>query len=445
MIQRLRNSGAARLFGSASIILAVRVSGTLLTLAYTLLMIGVAPPEEVGHAFAALSAGFLLSVVVSLNVEAGSIRFLPLYFENDRQADAAGYVFWCRRTVLVLSTVVMLPVLAVLIWNKGFAELGPYLLSFAAAPIIANGRMNSRHGIALGLVFRAALPRMLVRPVFMTAALGTANLLDMTLDATGIMLAFFVASSLATGLQWVLIRKAMQFRHAVKPSYAEARDWVPFGLMLSPMLVMNEYMRNLIILTSGIVLMPADVARLGISLSMISILNFGLNAFDMVFSPRISKATAQNKPQRRARLLSICGAGKLGALVVGVPLAWLLIPHILGFMGADYAGIEDMFLALAIIPASKAIFGPANLVLNITGHKKILFWCALAGVGGIVLGTLIGHAMGGTVGVIIGAALAAACYQALLFTMCRMQVGTDTTVLSYVWHKKQSRGTTPAA
>ncbi|MEM7630711.1 MAG: hypothetical protein AAF227_01655 [Pseudomonadota bacterium] len=437
MIQRLRNSGAARMFGTAGIVLAVRVSGTLLTLTYTLLMIGVAPPEEVGHAFAALSAGFLLSVVASLNVESGSIRFLPLYFENDRKADAAGYVFWCRRTVLVMTAALMVPAVAILIWRNGLETMGPYLLSFAAAPIIANGRINSRHGIALGLVLRAALPRMLVRPVFMTAALGSANLLDLDLNATQIMGAFFVASSLATGLQWVLIRHAMTFRHEVDPSYKEARDWVPFGLMLSPMLVMNEYMRNLIILTSGIVLMPADVARLGISLSMISVLNFGLNAFDMVFSPKISRATAQEKPQRRAKLLSACGAGKLAALVVGVPLAWLLIPYVLGYMGKDYAGIEDVFLALAIIPASKAIFGPANLVLNVTGHKKILFWCALIGAVGIVVGTLAGHAIDGTRGVIIGAALAAAFYQALLFTMCRLRTGTDTTVLSLLWHKRQ--------
>ncbi|WP_299684381.1 hypothetical protein [uncultured Tateyamaria sp.] len=437
MMQRLRNSGAARLFGTAGIVLAVRVSGTLLTLTYTLLMIGVAPPEEVGHAFAALSAGFLLSVVVSLNVEAGSIRFLPLYFENERKADASGYVFWCRRTVLVMTAGLMIPAVAILIWRNGLAELGPYLLSFAAAPIIANGRINSRHGIALGLVLRAALPRMLVRPVFMTAALGTANLMDLDLSATQIMVAFFVASSLATGLQWLLIRHAMAFRHETKPDYSEARDWVPFGLMLSPMLVMNEYMRNLIILTSGIVLMPADVARLGISLSMISVLNFGLNAFDMVFSPKISRATAQDKPRRRAKLLTVCGAGKLVALVVGVPLAWVFIPYVLGFMGKDYAGIEDMFLALAIIPASKAIFGPANLVLNVTGHKKILFWCALIGAGGIVLGTLAGHAIDGTRGVIIGAALAAAFYQALLFTMCRWHTGTDTTVLSLMWDKRR--------
>lgn len=437
MIQRLKKSGAAKLFGTAGIVLAVRISGTLLTLTYTLLMIGVASAEEVGHAFAALSAGFLLSVVASLNVEAGSIRFLPLYFESDRKADAAGYVFWCRRTVVVMCILLMLPAMGVLIWQNDIADIAPYLLSFAAAPIIANGRINSRHGIALGLVLSAALPRMLVRPVFMTLVLGGANLLDMTLNATEIMAAFFVASTLATVLQWLLIRRAMGFRHEVKPRFAEAREWVPLGLMLSPMLVMNEYLRNLIILSSGLVLAPSDVARLGISLSMISVLNFGLNALDMVFSPRISRATAQNRPRQRARMLTLCGASKLAVLAVGIPLAWLLIPSVLGLMGAEYAGIEDMFLVLAVIPASKALFGPASLMLNITGHKRILFVCALLGAGGILLATIFGHSIDGTRGVIIGSAVAFASYQALLYVLCRKYADIDSSALSLFWERRR--------
>lgn len=437
MIQKLKQSGAARLFGTAGIVLAVRICGTLLTLTYTLFMIGVAPAEEVGHAFAALSAGFLLSVVASLNVEAGSIRFLPLYFETDRRADAAGYIFWCRRTVVVMCFLITLPAMAVLIWQNSISEIGPYLLSFAAAPIIANGRINSRHGIALGLVLRAALPRMLVRPVFMTLVLGAANLMNVKLNATEIMVAFFVASTLATVLQWVLIRHAMSFRKEETPRFADAREWVPLGLMLSPMLVMNEYLRNLIILTSGLVLFPADVARLGISLSMISVLNFGLNALDMVFSPRISRATAQERPRQRARLLTTCGVAKLLALVVGIPLAWVLIPHVLAMMGAEYTGIEDMFVAFAVIPAAKAVFGPANMVLNITGHKRILFICALIGGAGILVATFVGESMGGTPGVIVGVAMAFACYQALLFVFCRLYTGIDTSALSFFWERRR--------
>ncbi|MEL7280452.1 MAG: hypothetical protein AAFY35_10000 [Pseudomonadota bacterium] len=441
MMQRAKNSDAARLFATAGVVLGTRVVGTLLTLAYTILLVGVAPPDEVGRAFAALSAGFLLSVVASLNVDAGSIRFLPLYFETDRKADAAGFVIWCRRTVLVVCSLAMLPTLAILVWAYGFSAMGPFLLSFASAPILANGRINSRHGVALGLVLSASLPRILVRPVVMTVFLGAANLLDWTLTATQIMGAFFLASSLATGLQWVLIRHAMGFRHEASPKFDQARDWVPFGLMLSPVLVMNEFMRDVIIMSAGFALIPSDVARLGISLSMISILNFGLNALDMAFSSKISRATAQGNFKRRARLLTVGGVGKLCALVVGIPLVWILIPHVLEVMGADYAGVEEMFLVLALIPASKAIFGPANLVLNVTGHKHVLFWCALMGVGTIVVGVFAGNTLGGTKGVIIGVALAAVFYHALLFGMCRLRAETDTTALSAYWEQRKQ---TPA-
>lgn len=437
MMERLKTSDAVRLFGTAAAILGFRVVGTVLTLTYTLLMVAVASPEEVGRAFGALSAGFLLSVLASLNIEAGSIRFLPLYFETGRKADAAGYVIWCRRMVLVICTTVMVPALAVLVWIYGFADLGPFLLSFAAAPIMANARINSRQGVALGFVLRASLPRILVRPVLMTAFLGIAAVLDWTLTATQIMGALVVAASLETGLQWGLIRHALSFRRAVAPNFDQARHWVPFGLMLSPTLVMTDYMRDVIIMTAGFALMPGDVARLGISLSMIGILNFALNAFDIVFSPKISRATAQANSIRRARLLTICGLGKLGALLVAVPLAWLLIPFVLDVMGADYAGIEQMFLVLVLIPASRAVFGPAGLILNVTGHRHVLFWCALAGAGAIVLSVFVGDALGATPGVIIAAAVAVAMYQALLFVMSRVHTGVDTTALSMMWEQRR--------
>ncbi|MEL7203294.1 MAG: hypothetical protein AAGL19_03935 [Pseudomonadota bacterium] len=440
MISLVQKSEDVRLFGTASIMLSVRVVGTLLTLTYTLLMVAVAPPDEVGRAFAALSTGFLLSVVASLNIEAGSIRFLPLYLETDRAVDAAGFVFWCRRTVLVICATVMVPVSAIMIWIYGLDAMGPFVLSFAAAPIMANARINSRQGVALGLVLRASLPRVLVRPLVMVAFLGTATVMGWTLTATHIMAALCVAAAFETGLQWAFIRHTLAFRRAVPARFDQARAWVPFGLMLSPMLVMQEYLRDVIIMTAGFVLLPGDVAKLGISLSMIGILNFALNAFDLAFSPKISRAIVQGNSKGCARLLTLCGVGKLGVLMLGVPLAWVFIPLALDVMGADYAGIETMFLVLVIIPASRAVFGPANLVLNVTGHKQVLFWCALAGAGAILLGVFVGEALAETAGVIIGAAVAVASYQTLLFTMCRWHTRVDTTALSLMWERRKLEG-----
>ncbi|MGB3407806.1 MAG: hypothetical protein WBA67_09955 [Jannaschia sp.] len=426
----------ARMFGNAGLVLAARVSGALLTLLYTFLLTGVAPPDEVGRAFTALSAGLLLSVVASLNVEAGSIRFLPLYFEKKREVDAAGFIIWCRRTVLVVCVTLVLPAAAFLFWWRGTEDVWPYLLALAAAPVVANARINSRHAVAVGLVLSGTLPRILVRPLLMTAVLGTGTLMGWELTATEVMAAFLAASCLAAGLQWILIRHAMAFRHGVTPRFAEARDWTVLGLMLSPMLVMTEYMRNLIIIAASLVLSAPDIARLGISLSMISVLNFAVGALDMVFSPRISRATAQDHPLERARMLMLCGAGKLAGLAVGVPLAWLLIPVALGLMGGAYEGVEEMFLILALIPISKAVFGPTSVVLNITGHKGVLLWVSVAGAAGLVVAVLVGEAIAGQNGATGGAALATVAYHGLLFAVCRSQTGIDTTVLSLFWERR---------
>ncbi len=423
-------SKGARLFGSAGLIVGARVTRSLLTLFYISLLAGVAPAEEVGRVFAALSAGFLLSVVASLNTEAGSIRFLPLYFEKDRREDAAGFILYCRYVVLAVCALFLTA--AGLAFLAGYRPegLGPYFFSLAAAPVIANERINSRHATALGRVLQGALPRILVRPILMSVTLSICLAYDMTLDATTIMGIFFAASCIGATIQWLVIRHAMAFRKEVTPTFGEARGWSTLGVMLSPMLVMNEYMRDVIIMASSLVLAQSDLARLGISLSLVGVLNFGVTAFDMIFSPRISKAIAQDKPRQAARLLTFCGAAKIAALSIGVPLAYVLLPYVLDLMGSEYQGIEFLFLILVFIPLSNALFGPANVVLNITGHRWELLLGAMIGLGLLVVLATLGGVQAGLTGVAVGAAAGMTGYQIVLYVLCRMRAGIDTTVLS---------------
>ncbi len=418
-----------RLLGSAGLIVGARVAGSLLTLFYTLLLATVAPAAEVGTAFGALSLGFILSVGASLNVEAGSIRFLPLYIAEGRTGDAAGFVLWCRRVVLAVSAVVLVPAA---LWFAFGAESAavPYLLSLAAAPVVANARINSRHATALGLVLQGTLPRILVRPLLLSGVFGICALAGVTVGATAIMATFLAASCLAASLQWLLIRHAMAFRKEAVPRFAAAREWSVLGLMLVPMLLLGEYLRDLVILSGSLVLAPPELARLGIALSLIGVLSFGLTAVDMIFSPRVARALVKDQPREAARLLTLCGAGKLAALAVGGPVAWLLIPVALRLMGSAYAGLETTFLALALIPLSMAVFGPATLVLNVLGHRRELFAGALAGGLVLVAACVAGGHFGGLRGVTLGAALATAAVQALFWALCRRRTGVDATVLS---------------
>jgi len=429
-----------RLFGSAGLIVAGRVAGSLLTLYYTLLLVTVAPADEIGRAFTALSLGFVLSVAASLNVEAGSIRFLPLYLGQGRPGAAAGFVRLCRRITLA-ACLVLVPVAVALAALQGVETLGPYLLGLAAAPFMAHARINSRHANALGLVLRGALPRLLLRPALLSAVLTGCAASGTTLSASAVMGVFLAAAILTALLQRALIRSAMHFDGAA-PDQGEARDWLGLGLLLGPMLLLNEYGRDIVILSGSLVLPPAEVARLGIALSLVGTLGFALTAVDMVVSPRLSRALLHTGPAAAARLLTASGAIKLAGLLAGAPLGYLLLPPLLRLMGGGYGDLGGLYLALLPIPFAMALCGPGALVLNILGHRWALFWASLAGALLLVAAVAAGGLGWGLTGAVTGAVTGTTAYHLALLLLSLRRAGTDPTLLATVT-LRAARAATP--
>lgn len=439
-LKRLQNSPLSRFAGRAGIIVICRVTGALLTLAYTFLLAKVAPAGEVGTAFAALSLALLLSVVASLNVETGSIRYLPLYLEKNRRADAAGFVKYCRYVVLGMCGIgVILGIPYVWFWDDGSLHRA-FLVALIVAPVAANTRINSKHATALGLVLQGTLPRILIRPLLFTVVLLVCNGADIKLTATEIMVVFLATTVLTSILQWRLMRHAMEFCRDTTAQFSERRDWTTLGLMLIPMLLMAEYMRNIVILSSSLVIPDAAVAQLGISLSLVGVLSFGVTAIDMTLSPLIARALVNDNRRRASRLLMFCGIAKLGGLAVGIPLFYVLVPHAVALLGPEYAGIEKGFLILVMIPFSNALFGPANVVLNVLGLRRALFWSTLTG--GLVLlaATLLGGMLYGLTGVMLGAAGAMFAYSAMQSVISHRYASINTTFLShFIYLRQESR------
>lgn len=83
MTTSTRSAATRRLFGTAGVVLAARISGTLLTLAYTLLMVNVAPPEEVGPGLHR-AFGRFLAVGPGLAQHRGRIDPPPAALPGDR-------------------------------------------------------------------------------------------------------------------------------------------------------------------------------------------------------------------------------------------------------------------------------------------------------------------------------------------------------------------------
>ncbi|SDZ54230.1 Membrane protein involved in the export of O-antigen and teichoic acid [Jannaschia faecimaris] len=436
LLDRIRNAPLSKFAGSAGLIVMSRMAGALLTLVYTFLLARVAPPEEVGTAFAALSTGLILSVVSSLNIEMGSIRFLPLYLEHGRTAEAAGFVRSCRRVVLATCGVILIVGVPIVLLRSEWTGVDPYLISLAVAPLAANARINSRHATALGLVLQGTLPRLLIQPLLFATVLMICTLQGISLGAIEVMYMFFGSTLLTTVVQWRLIRHAMIFDKEAAPDYGPVREWLSAGVMLIPMLLMGEFMRDLIILSGTLVLSGAAVAQLGISISLISALSFALTAVDMTLSPHIARALVQTNKRRTSRLLTLAALSKLGLFAVGAPLLYVLVPYAIALMGNAYEGLQSQYLIFLCIPLAKAVFGPANLVLNVSGKRRELLWGTVVGLPLLIGAVALAGQLYGLLGATIGASAAMVAYYGIQSAACHLFTGINPTVLSFVLYRR---------
>ena len=416
-----------RLLTRTGVLVGARVCGSLLTLIYTVLLARVTTPAEMGLAMAALSATFLASVIASLNVESGSIQFLVRYLADGQPEKAAGFVVFSRRTVALTSAVALPACLAA--WALGpeaaSAALPAYAIALATAPIVAITRVYSRHAGALDAVLLGALPRMLVRPALFTLVLGAIWTLGATISAAWVMLLYLAAAVVVIAVQSVLLRARFGFARSPGRDMGAWRLWLRTGVMLAPMLVMNEYMTYLVLGSAALGMPAAAVAGLGIALSLQNIINFSLTAVDMAFGPRLARALVHGHERRRCDLLLAIAALKSAAVLGGGGVVFALKDPILGLFGPAYLGAGDAFAILLLMPLAAALCGPAALVLNVLGRRRELLAGSLVGVVGIAVATPLGGWLAGFDGAAIGATAAVVAHQATLTLLCRRSTGND--------------------
>lgn len=409
-------------------IIAARVGGVALTLLYTALLSRAMPPQALGTAMTALSTALLTSVFVSMNIESGSMRFLVRYLADGDERKAAGFVSFIWRVIAMAF-----PVAAVLFLLLRIARpdapaddgLLIFALAIAAAPALAVSRVFARHGTALDVVLRSALPRMLVRPILFVLVLSAVLAAGIKISARDVVLVFAGAAGLAAVVQYILLRPSLRFTAHQKPDMTPWRRWLASGAMLSPMLIMNEYRKDIVIASAAITMSAAGVAQLAIAFSLLGLISFSVTAVDMSFSPKIAKALAAPDHHRARRLLAGVAGLKCACLIIGGLTIYALREPILSLFGDHYQAAGGIFLILLAIPGAMAALGPNALILNVLGRHREIMVATGFGIVAIALATALGGLFSGVRAAAGAAAAAFFMQQLVLFALSRKASGID--------------------
>ncbi|MGH1421201.1 MAG: lipopolysaccharide biosynthesis protein [Hyphomonas sp.] len=429
----------AGIFKKALSLVGGRVGGNLLTLGYTLLLARIATPMEFGLVMTGFAWAMLLSIGLALNVESGSIKYLVQYHKTDRSGLAAGFIRFNRTTIVVLSGVSALLMGGA--WWFGLLDQSGQttqvlVLAIVAAPVVALTRVYGRHATALGQVLRGGLPIMLVRPAVICALLTAVWLSGRTPGPTLLMLLMLVAFVMTALVQAFLLRKTFAFTRSAAPDYGEAGKWLYTGAMMAPLLVLRDNLKHIVVVSAGLVLNPAEVGYVALAMSVMSLIYFSMKAIDISLSPQLSHALQNHSFERVTQLIKNSAKLKLGALVLGVAIVTLLGKWGLSLFGAAYTAAFYPLLILMLVPAADALFGPAQVVLNVTGRQFAVFW--VAGISSVVLvgAIVLGGWLYGASGAVLGAGLSYMLQQALLRQVSAQDAKVETSVKTLLGTKK---------
>ena len=448
----LGRSETLRISSTATVLIAIRMLGTLGTFAYTVLMARMMTPQDFGLIWTLLSAVYLCSYLTTLNIGSVAIREMVKARGAGDDATAAGFVIISRRILLVVTGPAVLGFVGVIGWRNPevLSDHWPAVLTAAAMiPVMGWNMTNSQQATALGQSVRSQLPRELVRPLVFLVALGVIWVIGITLNLEEIIALYLLVVVLVAVFQYLLIARFFEFTKGLTPQIAGWQRWVFSGLMLAPTRLVADQLKSVLIMAAALSLGSAGVAKIAIALNIVNFMNFAITAVEIAFSAKTSQSLLQGikagLPGRRmvraTHFIAISGALKMALVSVGLLVFWLLMPMLIGLFGPGYGESLGAAYWLLLIPVSKAFFGNTILIEQIFDHRFEIMISSLVGVAALPLAAYFivpAMILNGTEPVTATArvfALVLTGLQALRWAICLWRTGVDASVPGALWRR----------
>lgn len=422
--------GVRHLAGASGILLAGRVAGAGANLAFAVLLARSVSVPEVGAVFAAISTAFLTSIILTMNIESGSIRFLVAARHAGDEETVNGFIAFGRRLLFCLTAPVGAAYAAIASLNPGPLSLSAILFAAISIPAIAWMRLAGSHATALGKPARGSLPRTALQPLLLIIIFLAA--LALGAPASGeLALLSFLASFAATAIvQFLLLHRYLKPLPTTGRRLDEWRNWIANGFYMAPNILLQDYLQHSILIAAAFALGAEDIAILGLSLRCISLIRFGVLSINIAASPMIARAIAEENHGHRDSCFRNAALLKAPPAFLALAGAVLFGGPILSLFGAQYAREASILAWLALIPLASALLGPNYMLLNISGARRELFATSLAALAVLFAATPALGAVAGPVGAATAAASVFAAWEFALYLIARLKLGMDASILS---------------
>lgn len=440
----LRQHLARAAAGSA----ALAFSAKLLMLLTSIVLARWMGAEGYGVYATAMALVLLLTVPTGLGLPVLVIRLLASYRVHQQWGLMRGLLLRGNQAVLGAS-LLMVVVAAVVIWaltDRLDLEHAPaYILALLLIPLMALGAMRSAALRGLHHVILGQLPENFIMPsVFLAIIVGCWLALEGSpaLLPEMAILARFIASGVALGIGAVILfRRIPEPVRRAAPEY-QLRAW---GRAALPLLFIAGIH---IINTQTDILMLAALRgseSAGVYQAAVrgaELVAFSLLIVNMVLQPTLARLHVAGDKERLQYLATL---GARGATAAALPLAAIMIlwgaPILTTVFGADFARGSTALSILAVAQLVNAFTGPANSLLDMTGHQD-------DSLKAMVVGVIVNVALNALLiprwdiaGAAIATGISLVIWNVLLVLLVRRRLGLDATAtgIGFVTNSRADR------
>lgn len=344
-----------------------------------------------------------------------------------------GIWLWSGLVVVSLSLIIYaFSTIAILNFfesSRIFTEYRTFALGLIMSLLMAMGNVRGAALRGLGLIIQGQLPEGLIRPTLLAIFLLLLIQLDVTLDpsyAMGLnLIAALIAFIIGSGL---LIKAKPSELRASKPVFY-SKSWLFTILPLALMTGMQSLSSQVDILMLGNMGTPSDVGVYKIVVSGAALAVFGLQVVNMVITPKLASAFAQNNTYVAQRTASIGSLISFGLTFPIVLIFYFFGTEILSLIfGSEYVIGYHALLIISLGQAVNAFFGSSISILTMSGNEKFV-------IKGMSLSTIINVLLNlvlipylGIDGAALGAGTALLVWNIYLWIIIKRELNIDCTL-----------------
>jgi O-antigen/teichoic acid export membrane protein len=393
-------------------VVGARMAGAVAALVTQVLLARMLAPHDMGIYFLSVSVSAFAGLLMSGGYSALGITYLSRYRAWGRMALVQSFIAHARRDIALISGVLIaLGCLALIVVPMDEGTRTAILIGLFCGPAVAFIRLQGAIANSARRFTISFLPDFVLRPALLLVFVLAVLVVTGTVTLLQALLAFLAITYLIAGFQaWVLWPEGVFVpRSTVRagPRGAILRRRATALIVVA--LVTTAY-GDFVILASGLVLPPSDVAVFGVAMRLAALVGFITQACYQFTIPDFTEALVgrdadEVRPVLLRAILVAVGVtvlALLGAIVVG--------DYALLVFGREYVVGQVALVLLCVAQIVRASGGMNVNLLSLGGHQGRLSVACIASVAVLLVAAPVFTPLFGIAGVAVAVILSEAAW-----------------------------------